>query len=464
MSDSTTIDGNIEAQASAARAPDFWHWWTGELRALVPSRVVSWLVGEVAVTDVKVDAAGLSLLKTEAGRSVVAGATVPLASLAGHPVVRDLIASGNGHVRVLLDAGQVLTRTIVLPAATAENLRAVMGFELDRHTPFVATQAYYDVRIISRDPQRETIQILLAVAARAVIDPLLAAVRSAGLAIDGIGIADESMARHGIDLLPAQDKPPRQWGNLLRLNLGLIAAMALLALLAVMLPIWQKREAVIALIPLVDKASADFQQSQRLQEEYTRLANEYNYITGKKHGAHPVLAVLEELTRISPDTTVVQNLDLKSSSKTREVTMIGEAQAASKVIEVLEQSPMFQNASQKSQTRRGSQGTNEWFHVATEVKPRPLPAAIRADAALAPPAAPQPVALPPATATVTVPAPSAAPPATGVAEPAGKAALPAGFGTASPRLETPPVAQPPGAKPAAPFESPVAPPANRKQP
>ena len=82
MSDSTTIDGNIEAQAGVARAPDFWHWWTGELRALVPSRVVSWLVGEVAVTDVKVDAAGLSLLKTEAGRSVVAGATVPLAS---HP-------------------------------------------------------------------------------------------------------------------------------------------------------------------------------------------------------------------------------------------------------------------------------------------------------------------------------------------------------------------------------------------
>lgn len=457
------MDGNIEAQAGAARSPDFWHWWTGELRALVPSRVVSWLVGEVAVTDVRVDAAGMSLLKTDSGRSIVSGAPVPLASLAGHAAVREMIASGNGHVRVLLDAGQVLTRTIMLPAATAENLREVMGFELDRHTPFVAAQAYYDVRIIRRDPQRETIEVLLAVAARGVIDPLLAALRAAGLAIDAIGIADESMTRHGIDLLPPQDKPARQWGNLLRLNLGLIAVMALLALLAVTLPIWQKREAVIALIPLVDKASADFQQSQRLQEEYTRLANEYNYITGKKHGSHPVLAVLEELTRISPDTTVVQNLDLKSNAKTREVTMIGEAQAASKVIEVLEQSPMFQNASQKSQTRRGSQGTNEWFHVATEVKPRALPAAIRADAAPEPQPAPPPVVMSPPAATVTVPGPAATTLAPGPVDAAGKAAVPPAP-LSTPRVEAPAVVPPAVAKPAAAIEPPVVPAANRKQP
>mgnify|MGYP007068854405 CR=1 FL=1 len=67
------------------------------------------------------------------------------------------------------------------------------------------------------------------------------------------------MARQGIGRVPAQDKRPREWGKLLRLNLGRSAAMVRLALRAGMLPIWQKREAVIALIPLVDKASADFQ-------------------------------------------------------------------------------------------------------------------------------------------------------------------------------------------------------------
>ena len=60
----------------------------------------------------------------------------------------------------------MLLKAINLPAAIEENLREVMGFELDRHTPFMASQVYYDVKLQRRDAQRETIEVLLAVAAR----------------------------------------------------------------------------------------------------------------------------------------------------------------------------------------------------------------------------------------------------------------------------------------------------------
>lgn len=458
MNDSMTATSNIASISNAPPNPSrlntIWHWWTGELRALVPPRLMSWVVGDVAVTDVMVDVAGISQVRIEAGKPTVV-TKIPAAEVTTHPLLRELRAKGHDQVRVLLGPDQVLQKTITLPAAIEENLREVMGFELDRHTPFVSSQAYYDVKLQKRDPQRETIDVLLAVAARTTVDPLLVMVRQAGLSVDGITVVTAESTGQAIELLPVADKPARKWGNLLRLNLALLAVALLLGLVALLLPIWQKREAVIALNPLVTKASADYEINQRVHDEYTKLANEYNYITGKKQGTQPSLVVLEELTKISPDTTVVQNMDLKVNGKIREVTLIGEALASSKVIEVLEQSPFFQNASQRSQTQRGSVGTNERFHIATELKPKPLPAAVILSEK--PPesiASPQPVAIvaPTNVAPTTATEPTAKT-ATG-ATPA-KVDVPAIAVPAVATKQTPPPAEPAAATPA---------PTNRKLP
>ena len=472
---STTIPatGNTRPNEFSVRLNEFWTWWTGELRALVPAQVIGWVVGDVAVTDVMVDATEIKLIRMGAGKPVVY-ATVPYGEVSINPVLRELRAKGNDHVRVLLGADQALLKAISLPAAIEENLREVMGFELDRHTPFMANQAYYDVKVVRRDAQRESIEVLLAVASRSVVDPLLAALRQAGLSIDAMTVldvgAEGQVQVQAIELLPAKDKPARKWGNLLKLNLGLLALVAVLALFALLLPIWQKREQVIALNPLVGKANADFEVSQRIHDEYTKQANLHNYITGKKQGMHPSLVILEELTKISPDTTSVQSLDLKLNGKTREVTLIGEAQAASKVIEVLEQSPLFQNASQRSQTRRGSLGTNEWFQITTELKPKALPAAISPnDIATAPvdvPIAPA-VSVPAASSsTANVEAePKAAPAIAAPGSVPAKLDPPAATAIVTPPAKSVPSTVPPAAK-SAQVEPvvPVAPAANRKQP
>ncbi len=458
MNDSITASDNIAPLTNTSPLSAFGQWWLGELRALVPSRLINWAVGDVAVTDVMVDMSSITLVRVEAGKPVPS-VSVPGAEVMTHPLLRELRAKGHGQVRVLLGADQVLQKSISLPAAIEENLRDVMGFELDRHTPFMAGQAYYDVKLQRRDPQRETIEVLLSVASRTVVDPLLAMVRQAGLVVEGIGVATPA-AGLAVELLPANDKPARKWGNLPRLNLALLVAGISLGLLALLLPIWQKREAVITLNPLVGKVSADYDASQRVHEEYTKLVGEYNYITGKKQSMHSSLAILEELTRISPDTTVAQNMDLKFNGKTRDVTVIGEAQAASKVIEALEQSPLFQNATQRSPSRKGSLGTNEWFHVATEVKPKALPSATVFGEN-----PPEPVVAPP------VPTPV---PAAGLMPSAGEPAAKAPNGNAPAAAATPAKTDvstvtvvPVPAKPGAVFAEPAAMPApgaTRKQP
>ena len=423
--------------AAAVSGPrQLWRWWWSELKGMLPASVLRWLDGDAVATNVAVDAGGVTLFNTgnEATKTSLPP-RVPIDALASSPVLRTMIAAGRDRVRLVLTADQALVKTITLPLATEENLRAVVGFELDRHMPFTPEQAYYDVQIVRRDVTQEKIAVALAVASKFDTAALLDTLRRAGLTCTAIGISEGAAEDGGgmamsFDLQPAIEKPPRRLSRMHQINLALLAFAAAFALAAVIVPIWQKREAVKALNPQAAKSGAEFQISERVYIEYTRLAAEYNFLAARKHAVYPVLLVLEELAKTFPDTTWVQRLDIKLNGKVREVTILGEAQSASKVIENLEQSPssLFQNSKQLTQTIR-IQPNTERFHVSAEIKPRPVPALESIDDVVAPAAV----------APLVMPAPSAPAvanmPATGLAAPA--------VTTVQPPLPPPTVLNPP---------------------
>ena len=377
---------------------------------MLPPSMARWLDGDAIATNVTLDEHGLTIISATGNASRSSPPQlVPIDGLANNPVLRALIAAGRDQVRLVLTPEQALLKTITLPLATEENLREVVGFELDRHTPFTPDQAYYDVQVVRRDPQNEKIVVSLAVASKQEMAALIDTLRRAGLTCTAIGINEGATSNAAaFDLQPLADKPPRRLSRSHQINLALLGLVAVLLFAAVILPIWQKREAVKALNPQAQKSGAEFQISERVYSEYTKLVAEYNFLATRKHAVHPVLAVLEELARTFPDTTWVQRLELKLSGKVREVVMIGEAQSASKVIENLEQSPMslFQNSKQLTPTSRMQLNT-ERFHVSAEIKPRPVPAAesiddVAAPAAIAPAATVAP-AVPTAVVTTTNP-------------------------------------------------------------
>ena len=364
-----TVSGN--------RLLHLWRWWTAELRGMLPTSITRLLNGDAVATSVMVDERGVTILNTraESGKPQVAE-RVPIDALASNPLLRDLIAAGRDRVRLVLTPDQAMVKSITLPIATEENLREVVGFELDRHTPFTPEQAYYDAQIVRRDTQQEKIVVTLVVASKAEVASLLDTLTRAGLTCASVGIDDTAAENAAaVDLQPLADKPPRRLSRVHQINIGLLVLAVLLALVAIILPIWQKREAVKELIPQAEKSGAEFLISERVYGEYAKLAAEYNFLASRKHAAYPVVSVLEELARTFPDTTWVQKLDIKASGKVREVILLGEALSTSKVIENLEQSPLslFQNSKQQSATT-SLQLNRERFHVSTEIKPRPVPA------------------------------------------------------------------------------------------
>ena len=384
---------------------------------MVPIRLKKWMAGDAPVADIAVDWNALVSVRAEANtvrelaRAAVVGEGAAAVRSAALTLARDLPRD----IRLALPVSQLLVKRLTLPAATEENLRDVLGFDMDRQTPFSAAQVYYGGRVLSRDTTHDRIDVELTVAPKHVADPWLQGLREAGFYVQSM-VASNALSPNvqAVELLPLEARPKGRLNGVQQANIVLLALALLLGLAAVFIPIWQKRQAVIALAPLADKARSEFEATQKIEAQYKRLAEEQNFLIGKKHATTPTVMILDELAKIFIDTTWLQSFDLKNTNKAREISLTGEAASASKVVEALEQSSLLQNAKQPNATR-GSQPSLERFTVATEVKPRalptPLPAGLDAVGSA-------PVAAAPAAVAVSAPASAPALAANGAAAPA----------------------------------------------
>lgn len=414
--------------ANVSSLDRLWLWWTAELAALVPARlkrmsvpsqrvVLQFTANTLELYEPKadrlkfVDRIDLSHDATDNGRM-----TTLLAKLPGR----------NRQIVLMLASKSALLRKAMFPAATEENLRAVTGFELERLTPFKAADAAFDVKLLKRVPARaegETDQIEVAVAAapRRLVERELGKLKAAGIKVDAVAVESDLLGMPPyLDLLPPEERAAPSGARHRAVNFGL-ALLALLMLLAVVVwPIWQKRERVAALIPIVERAKAGSEVAERTQRELERRVDEYNFALAKKHAQVPIIEVLEQVTKLLPLTGWVNQFEIKPTKTGRELIVQGEVAQGTKVIELFEQSGLVQNTTFKSPETRGAAPNMNRFHVAGELVAAPMPEPIsddllvaearagKEDGAAVGAAPPSPAAtLPPTVSNVPVQSPSA---------------------------------------------------------
>ena len=389
----------------------FWRWWTGELGAMLPERFARG--SRVPVLAIEDGDVALVEPKSAAGPEarVALAALDPLQARNAVRVLLERAGETRGRARVRLLRDEALVRRVTMPEATEENLSQVIGFEMDRLTPFRAEDVYFDHQVVARDPAAATIMVQLAVARRDVVDARVAQLRELGVSVQGVAVSDDSATgAAAIDLLPTEQRGERESPNERLIKRALAAVVVVLLFVVLLLPAWQKRETVIALHPVLAKAEADAKATDALARELERQVADYNYLLAKKH-TPPALAYLEEFSRLLPDSTWVQQFDLRAAGKGREVQITGETPSSSRLIELMEQSTLLHNAAPRGTVTRGSQPGTERFMIAAEPRPRalpePRPATEIAAIVVTPPPAPAPPPAPPA----AEPTASAAPPA-----------------------------------------------------
>jgi len=365
----------------------FWRWWTGELGVMLPERLARGTRVPVVAFE------GDDVVLVEPRSAAGPNARVAVSTLEPGPAraaIRQMLERAGetrGRARLRLPREQALVRRVTMPAATEENLSQVVAFEMDRLTPFRADDVYFDHRVVSRDAGAGQILVEVAVAPREVVDAAVARMGELGTSLQGVPVGDEASPGSGtLDLLPTERRGERETANERLLRNGLLAAVGLLLLVALLLPAWQKREAIVAMHPQIAKSKQEAESSDAIARTLEREVADYNFLLGKRH-APSALAYLEDVSRLLPDNTWVQQFELRTAGKGREVQITGETASASKLIEILEQSTLLQNSTPRGSVTRGSQPGTERFMIVAETRPRPMPESlpVREVAVLAPP-------------------------------------------------------------------------------
>jgi general secretion pathway protein L len=214
-------------------------------------------------------------------------------------------------------------------------------------------------------------------ARREIVDARLERLRRLGIGVQGVSLRDEaSHPGAPLDLLPAEQRGESEPRAERILRRSLAGAVVALLFAVLFLPIWQKRETAIALNPAVAKAKQDAEATDAIARNLERQVADYNFLLAKKHGAYPALAYVEEVSRLLPDHTWVQELQIKNTGKTRELQIQGETNSSAKLLETLAQSQLLQDVNSRGTVTRGSVPGSERFMMTAVTKPRPQPEAL----------------------------------------------------------------------------------------
>jgi general secretion pathway protein L len=420
----------------------FGHWWARELAAMMPSPLRSALEHRRTRPLLAFDGAHATLWRPlQSGGQVrmVESARIPLDGdpqavvAGGRAALAPLTRGANGaapEVVIALSPRASLRKRLTLPAAIESNLHQALAYDLDRHTPFKSDELYFDAAVVDRDPAHNMLQVELAAARRAIVDPMLRHAESFGARVIGVTVDPPATAASSrLDLLPV-DRPERAAGSRWQVIVpAVLLAIAILAALVV--PVWQKREEAIALNQQSDQARQRAGVSDALRTELERKIGEYNFALERKYAFPGTVQVLDDITHLLPDDTWITQLELRSvrgKEGQRELTLRGESANAGRLVSLLEDSKLFTQAAPRSPTTKIQPGPGEIFDVGAQLKPAPLPAAAALDltAPPPPPVASQrpraggPTTPPPATTNAAPPSatPAAAPQATPGAPPA----------------------------------------------
>ncbi|WP_440062715.1 type II secretion system protein GspL [Pseudomonas syringae] len=286
----------VARQWRGSPAQHGWQWWVAELRACLPPRLSRWL-----------------------GRET-------LEHVSAWPLVEPLpAASGEMRRVLLLPASAVLVQTLQLPAAAARNLSTVVGYELDRFTPFDAGQLYFVARQDSRSAS--FVQVTLVAILRERLDAILSECAERGLRPDAVDIGSEGQ-RMGIDLLPMPLRPQQsRSGHRLQRWMGWLCAALLLT--AMLLWLNDRQSLLDDMQASVKAQKAQVGEIQQLRQQLTNTLGAANYLLRRKATQPPLSALLSELTACLPSDTWIEHLEISDSA---EVAFSGQSAKASALI------------------------------------------------------------------------------------------------------------------------------------
>ena len=289
------LQAQLHGQWRDSRAQQLWHAWLYELHALLP-------------------AALRARLFKQAHERVI-----------DWPLSEPCEQHNDERLILLLPADHLLTQTLLLPTAALRDVHTVIGFELDKLTPYPRDQLHYVARVTVK--QGALAQVLLVAILRERLQPLLDACTAQGLALHAVDGRDAQGHRLSVDLLPNEQKPARRRHSRWPRYLGLACCALLMACMALWLN--ARTRMVDAMQQRVDEQRVEVQAVQNLRRDLINSQGAAQYLARLKAAQPTLSSVLVDLTGCLGADTWVEQLEIADGGG---VSLSGQSAKASALI------------------------------------------------------------------------------------------------------------------------------------
>lgn len=262
---------------------------------------------------------------------------------------------------LLIDSSRFLIKEVSLPMAAEPNLRQVLTFEMDRQTPFKASNVYFDWHVLERGGTGGQLRLSLYVIPRAEVDSTLKELGGLGKQLSGIDIREDRNTL-GMNLLPAEQRH-RVVNRKARTNYLLVGAVVLLLVLSMAFSLYLRKHQVAELEDAIANVRGEANQVARIRSQIEGASEAAGFLAMRRAESPLAVELLADVTRILPDDTYLSRLVINKTS----VQMQGQSQNAQRLIELINESGFLEAASFRGSTRLDARTGLEIFEINAQI-------------------------------------------------------------------------------------------------
>ena len=311
----------------------FLSWWASSLAAWLPARLRDSLRADRDRLLLQVQGSELQLRRQHDDALLdVAGLPLPLPTIAGADPLANVLRDGAREMPrwLLLPASYGLRRNLLLPAAAGDRLRDVLGFEIERQTPFSAADALYDGRVLHRREDGQ-VQVELVVVPRKQYEAVAERLGPLVAGLAGVDLADPDGRTLGVNLLPPAQRHQRRDAWLWwKLALGLVGSLALVLGLGRIVD--NREAAATALQASVAKRSEQARAVSVQRQQLVDAVEGTAYLQAQRNGRASTVEVMNALAERVPDGAYLEKLSIEGE----QLTLIGLSNQAAALVGRLE--------------------------------------------------------------------------------------------------------------------------------
>jgi general secretion pathway protein L len=344
----------------------FLSWWFRQLAGLLPGFVTrdSAHRADAVILEWGADVVTL-LIRSKGTISSIAQSTADEAGLQELAQALRHERSVPPMVLLRLPPEWELRKPLSFPIAARRDLKNLLGFEIDRETPFARAEIYWSYALRRQDLAHGRFEVDLLLVPRRSADPLIEAARRVGLDPVAVEVGGGPQGAHLVPLkvqtLSTSFRPDRPW-------ISRVAAAGALGLIAIAAPFAFQEWAIASADATIASLEAQANEAAHLRQSADQFARTADFFKQSEHHGSG-LATLGAVTRSLPDDSYLTALTLRGNR----LTMSGLSPSAALLVGLFAHSPLFREPSFDSPVVGSENGDLERFTISVSLTQAGMP-------------------------------------------------------------------------------------------